>query len=277
MNILITGSSGYIGSHLVKLLRTNHNVTGLDIASPKVIPTKWDNVDITGSYLYITSFDCVIHLAALTKVSASVHSPLPYYKTNFNGTLNLLNSIPCKHFIFASTGAAEHCQSPYAVSKRAAEDCIIEHCKNRKMNYTIFRFYNVIGNSVIGTTNNDALFYNLEQAIQTKTFNLYGNDYKTPDGTAIRDYVHVDEICGSIEYALTNPSMSIENLGHGVGYSVLEIVEQFKKSNNVDFEINYCDRRPGDVERSVLSESSKYMKTIYTIEEMLRIKNDKPV
>lgn len=272
MRILITGSSGYIGSHLTAKLLKKHNVTGLDINTYKIKPHEHVSNSITGSYKWISGFDCIIHLAALVRVGQSELYPTDYYTTNLNGTLNLLSSVPTKHFIFASTGSAEYCQSPYSVSKRAAEDCIREQCNRKKINYTIFRFYNVIGSSVVEPTNPDGLFYKLTESIQTGKFTVYGHDYNTSDGTAIRDYVHVDEICASIEKSIDDPANGIENLGHGKGHSVLEIAKMFKKINNVDFEMHLGLRRKGDLEYSVLKNPSRYMTELYNIEQMLKVK-----
>ena len=87
----------------------------------------------------------------------------------------------------------------------------------------------------------------------------------------MRDYVHVNEICDSLKQAIEKPSNSVESLGHGVGRSVTEITETFKKVNNIDFEVHNGDRRKGDIEVSVLSEVSLYMKELYTLEELLKI------
>ena len=135
----------------------------------------------------------------------------------------------------------------------------------------MFRFYNVTGTDGFPATNPDGLFYKLNEAIETGTFSIYGGDYDTRDGTAIRDYVHVNEICHAIDRSIYKPSNSIENLGHGKGYSVKEIVETFKKVNNVNFEVKIEDRREGDPPKNVLDSVSNYMKEIYTLEDYLKI------
>ena len=96
--------------------------------------------------------------------------------------------------------------------------------------------------------------------------------HRPKDGTCVRDYVHVMEICNSIKNCLYTPSNNIESLGHGKGYTVKEIVEVYKKVNNCNFEIRYCDRRLGDLESSVLKNVSLYMKNLYNIEEMMYCK-----
>lgn len=259
--ILITGSHGYIGSHLCKLIKSDciDLKIGSDIRDPNLL----------------LDCDILIHLAALAQVGESVKNPLHYYDTNVNGTINLLNKFKGKHFVFASTGAADgNLESPYAISKKVCEDIIIEQCKKRKINFTIFRFYNVIGSNFgIEPTNPDGLFYALFQSDKKGFMNIYGKDYNTKDGTCVRDYVHVMEICNSIKYCLYNPSNNIESLGHGKGYTVKEIVEIYKKVNNCNFEIKYLNRRPGDLESNVLKNVSSYMKNLYTIEEMLMLNN----
>lgn len=271
--ILITGNAGYIGSHLTKILSKNLNycISGLDKNDPKILIKNHYLEDISNVTSFTDTYDCVIHLAAEVSVGESVKDPILYYTTNILGTLNILQHIKTKNFICASTGAAEGMESPYGISKKAMEDIVQQFCKKYDIPYTIFRFYNVIGSDGIEPTNPDGLFYNLMNAIKTKKFNLYGNNYNTTDGTCIRDYVHVNEICNSIKLAIENSSNSIENLGHGFGHSVTEIVEIFKKVNNCEFSVNVCERRSGDLEKSVLSNPSAYMKKLYSIEELLKV------
>jgi UDP-glucose 4-epimerase len=278
-NVLITGSSGYIGQHLVKLLSKDYNVHGFDnrVAFNDLIYNRNNfsqtdiRYDLTSSmflfYDWPDEFDAVIHLAALVRVNESVEQPYTYYNTNINGTANVLHGLKYKNFIFASTGAAENPISPYALSKRVAEDIVHESCHDS--NYTIFRFYNVIGTDGIPPTNPDGLFSNLIKAQKTGVFNLYGTDYNTPDGTAVRDYVHVMEICHAIREAIERPANRLENLGHGDGHSVLEMVKKYQEVNNCTFTINPCQKREGDLEYSVLKNVSPYMKHRYTFDELM--------
>ena len=275
--VLITGCSGYIGSHLCKLLEGKYEVHGLDLHDPIVPINKFYKVDINRLFTIpdqTEPYDAVIHLAALVNVGESEKMPIMYYITNLNGTMNVLNKIPTKNFIFASTGAAALCESAYGISKRAAEDCITEfYTRHREgIDYTMFRFYNVIGSSYgIKPTNPDGLMYNLMMAKDRGEFTIYGNDYDTPDGTCIRDYVHVMEICNAIEQAIEKPANGLENLGHGVGKTVRDMVELYKIVNNTSFTVKYGPRRKGDAAVSVLDNPSTYMKHLYELKDLLKI------
>lgn len=271
--ILITGSSGYIGSHLCKMLENEYTVHGLDIREPQHSVKEFHQIDINRLFTTEIEYDAVIHLAALVNVGESERIPIQYYITNINGTMNVLNKIKTKNFIFASTGAADLCESAYGISKRAAEDVVREYCTiHRPTPYTIFRFYNVIGTDGYQPTNPDGLMYNLIKAMETDEFTIYGKDYEqSPDGTAIRDYVHVNEICAALKVAIEKPANQIECLGHGVGYTVREIVNKFQEVNDTFFDIKYGPRRPGDAAVSVLEDVSSYMKNIYSMDELLKV------
>jgi UDP-glucose 4-epimerase len=273
--VLITGSSGYIGSHLSKMLMDTlqYEVHGLDIREPQYPMHKFYQQDINRLFTIDEEFDCVIHLAALVRVDESEQKPISYYITNLNGTMNVINKIKTKNFIFASTGAAVSCESAYGISKRAAEDVVKEFCTlHRPTPYTIFRFYNVIGSTVVAPTNPDGLMYNLMKARETGEFTVFGNDYDvSSDGTCVRDYVHVNEICDALRTAIERPSNSVESLGHGVGYTVQEIVDLFQKVNDTDFEVKYGPRRKGDIASSVLEDVSPYMPILYTMDQLLKV------
>ena len=277
--ILITGCSGYIGSHLCKLLENDYEIHGLDIKEPQIPVKKFYHVDITRLFTIpdqTEPYDAVIHLAALVNVGESEQIPMLYYFTNLNGTTNVINKVPAKNFIFASTGAAEGCASAYGISKRAAEDCVREMCTTHKpMDYTIFRFYNVIGSHYgIQPTNPDGLMYNLIKSKNTGSFTIFGNDYKESwDGTPVRDYVHVMEICTAIKLAIETPSNKVESLGHGVGHTVQEMVNIFQEVNDCNFEVKIGPRRKGDLPSSVLEDVSPYMVELYSIEQLLLVKD----
>jgi len=184
----------------------------------------------------------------------------------------VMNTIKFKNFVFASTGAAEKCESAYGTSKKAAEDCIKEMCNYRNIPYTIFRFYNVIGSDGFKPTNPDGLMYNLIKAKDTGKITIFGNDYdESNDGTCVRDYVHVNEICDALRTAIETPSNRTECLGHGVGYTVKEMVNLFEIINKVNINITYGPRREGDISSSVLENISPYMKNLYDIKDLLKI------
>jgi UDP-glucose 4-epimerase len=113
--------------------------------------------------------------------------------------------------------------------------------------------------------------WNLINAKSTGKFTLFGTDYNTPDGTCVRDYTHVNEICHAVVQGIDGPTYQIENLGHGVGTTVKEMINIFKQVNNCDFEVINGPRRAGDLEKSVLPNPSKYMNHLYTIEDLLKI------
>jgi len=271
--VLITGSSGYIGSHLSKMLEKEYEVYGLDVRPPQAEMANFMQVNINQLFNIEEEFVAVIHLAALVRVGESELKPISYYITNLNGTMNVINKVKTKNFIFASTGAAVSCESAYGISKRAAEDVVREFCTlHRPTPYTIFRFYNVIGSTVVAPTNPDGLMYNLMKARETGEFTIFGNDYDvSDDGTCVRDYVHVNEICDALTQAIEKPSNSVESLGHGVGWTVKEIVDEFQKVNDVSFNVKYGPRRKGDIASSVLENVSPYMRNLYTMDELLKV------
>ena len=270
--ILITGSSGYIGRHLLDVL-PNYYTVGLDRVYKPQSADKFILQNILENKVVEGEYDAVVHLAGLVNVGDSVKNPMRYYDTNVTGTLKMLEHVDYKHFIFASTGAAENPNSPYALSKRVTEDMVREYCQLNNKDCTIFRFYNVIGSAGYDPTNMDGLMYNLIKAgMETGVFNVYGDDYDTYDGTALRDYIHVTEVCTAIKSAIEIPSDgTIQNLATGSGYSVLQMVDYFKEVNNMQFEVNVLPRRPGDLARSVLGEVSSYMVEQYSIVEKLKV------
>jgi UDP-glucose 4-epimerase len=272
--ILITGNSGYIGSHLSDLLIKNkeYEVHGLDKNSPQVGLHKFYLQDIRSENFQIfEEYDCVIHLAAEVAVGRSVSDPILYYTTNTIGTYNVLRNIKTKRFVYGSTGSAGPMNNPYGISKRGSEDIVRQFCTENDIPYTTFRFYNVTGTAGFEPTNPDGLMWNLMNAQKVGSFNLFGDDYNTRDGSAERDYTHVMEICTALETAVSISSNRIENLGHGVGTTVKEMIELYKRINNCDFKVNVCNRREGDLERSVLDNPSSYMQKLYTLDQLLKI------
>ena len=277
MKILITGNSGYIGSHLTQLLnkRNDLELYGLDRNAPQ-LPVKEqsrNNIAMPGYFLWQRDFefDCVIHLAAEVAVGRSVKNPIVYYQTNTMGTLRILQELKYKRFIHASTGSAGPMNNPYGISKRASEEIVDQYCNEHDIPFTTFRFYNVTGSDGIKPTNPDGLMWNLMNAQKTGVFNLFGDDYNTLDGSTVRDYTHVNEICLSLEQAIDRSTNQIENLGHGVGTTVKQMIELYQRVNNCEFDVRVCPRRAGDLERSVLDNPSPFMQQLYTIQDLLKV------
>ena len=201
----------------------------------------------------------------------SVKNPILYYTTNTIGTLNVLKNVSTKRFVHGSTGSAGPMNNPYGISKRGAEDVVRQYCTDNNIPYTTFRFYNVTGTGGYEPTNPDGLMWNLMNAHKTGKFDLFGDDYNTIDGSAVRDYTHVNEICNALEQAIDRSTNQIENLGHGVGTTVKQMIDLYKKINQCDFNVNVCPRREGDLERSVLDKPSPFMQKLYTMEDLLKV------
>ena len=203
---------------------------------------------------------------------------MDYYRTNVVGTMNMLERVQYKNFIFASTCQVRS-NNVYGHSKHIAEGIIRQYCQLNNKDHTIFRFGNVVGGENL--TNTDGLLYNLIKAKETGVFNLYGDDYSTKDGTAERDYVHVHEICYAIEKAIKRPSNVqgaetqpfFEYLGHCADVTVKDCIETFKKVNGCDFEVVVKPPRDGDVECvNVAYQISPYMpQNVYTLEAMMKV------
>ena len=279
--ILVTGSNGYIGQHLVKYLQLNgYYVVGLDRVDRGVnIGDEFIHQDILDSKQINGHYDAVVHLAALVQVGGGQKAMMDYYRTNVIGTMHMLERVDYDNFIFASTCQAGE-NHVYGKSKLIGELTTRQYCELNNKSYTIFRFGNVAGHAGFPPTNPDGLLYNLIEAQKTGTFNLYGNDYNTPDGTALRDYVHVREICYGIEKAIKYPSCVpgaetqpwYEYLGHGKLYSVSECVDAFQKVNETTFDVVIQPRREGDVETIHKVEVSPYMPLTHaTLEEMMKV------
>jgi UDP-glucose 4-epimerase len=145
------------------------------------------------------------------------------------------------------------------VSKLASEALVAQRAK-----YTTFRFYNVLGGS---PTNEDGLMYNL---LKHQPLTIHGSDYNTRDGTAIRDYIHIHQLCEAISKAITAPANRIEHLSSGNGYTVKEVVEAYQRVNNCKFEVIYSNRRNGDAEQILPPEQSKYLPNPWSIEQCLK-------
>tara|TARA_B100000963_G_C22614491_1_gene666604 strand:+ start:256 stop:1227 length:972 start_codon:yes stop_codon:yes gene_type:complete len=297
-NILITGGAGYIGSHVSEaLVRNNKKIYIIDDLSTgykRLINKKAKFFKISihetkkiNELIVKYKIDSIIHLAAVLSVNESEKKPKKYKKINIDGTKNLLKSLyktNVKNFIFSSTCAVYkdglskvNEKSPlkptsiYGKTKLKGEKLIMSFCKKNKVNYGILRFFNVVGASTtsnIGQINKgDQLFKNLSAEIMKKKpiLKIYGSDYKTNDGTCIRDYIHVSDIA-TIHYKVlqkinSTKTSKIINCGYSKGISVNEVVQEFKKHTSKNLKILKLPRRKGDMFK-IMSDNKYLLKII---------------
>lgn len=295
MKILVTGGTGYIGSHTVcQLLENNYEVIILDNLSnsKKEVIDKIDLItgkkptfyegDVCDKELLTTIFqsekiDAVIHFAGYKAVGESVSKPLNYYNNNLISTIHLLEVMKeyeCKNIIFSSSatvyGSPEKLPikedfplsttNPYGTTKLMIERILTDYYNSDKtMGITILRYFNPIGSEKTGSLGedpkgipNNLMPYIVRVAIGTlPCLSIFGNDYDTPDGTGVRDYIHVVDLSRghvkALEHLIVNKGLNTYNLGTGHGYSVLELVKTFEKVNNLKLTYKIVDRRPGDI------------------------------
>jgi UDP-glucose 4-epimerase len=274
--VLVTGATGYIGSHVCKLLKEHgHRVTGWDTNIhgehndiDSYVDEFWPT-DVTSSRA-VGSYDAVVHLAGRTIVPQSMKEPTEYYRVNAMGTDNMLRNVGTDNFIFASTSSAFEMASPYARSKVAAEDII----KEKSSGYTIFRFFNVSGtdgsNRQLGTPTHLIRVAAMVAAGKFPLIHVLGVDYPTRDGTCIRDYIHVCDLSASLVKAVENGPLNTpyECLGSNTGYSVLEVLAYMEKVTGKKLKRVIGDRREGDAVASVVDKLSDYTQLTKTIEDM---------
>lgn len=284
MRILVTGGAGYIGSHVVKALgERGHEVlvydnlsTGHEWAVLHGILVKGELSDKALINEVTEDFtpDAVMHFAASIQVEESVREPLKYYRNNTVNTLNLLEVMKengVKNFIFSSTaavygipermpvdeGAPLNPINPYGSSKVAVEMLLKGLSVSRDVQYVSLRYFNVAGadpQGRIGQAYRESTHL-ITRALKTakgefSELSIYGNDYATPDGTCIRDYIHVDDLADAhivaLSYLVREEKSEIFNCGYGHGYSVKHVVEMVKKITGVDFRVMHTGRRAGD-------------------------------
>lgn len=275
MKVLVTGATGYIGSHVCKLLKEHgHHVTAWDTNihgeynDIRAYCDEFRHYDVTKDVR--GEYDTVVHLAGRSVVPDSLREPTEYYRVNVMGTANLLDRVKTDHVLFASTSSAWEMASPYARSKVAAEDVI----KEKAHGYTIFRFFNVSGtdgvNRQLGTASHLIRVAAMVAAGKLPNIKIFGTDYNTRDGTCIRDYIHVVDLASAIVKAVeTGPvNTPYECLGSNTGWTVLEVLDVMERVTGKKLEREIAPRRNGDAVASIVDNLSNYVTLTKTIEDM---------
>lgn len=224
------------------------------------------------------AIDAVIHCAALKAVGESVRKPLEYYRNNINGTLTLMDvmrTVGVKNIVFSSSatvyGSPEiipiteecpkgQCTNPYGWTKSMMEQIMTDLQKaDPEWNVILLRYFNPVGAHKSGRIGedpkgipNNLMPYITQVAVgKLEKLGVFGDDYDTPDGTGVRDYIHVVDLAighvKAIDYILTNPGLDIINLGTGIGYSVLDMVKAFSKACKRELPYEIKPRREGDI------------------------------
>jgi len=298
LRVLVTGGAGYIGSHVVKLLgKKGYSVVTVDNLSKghrdAVLYGELEVLDLGNNGLVrglIRNFkpDAVMHFAASIEVGESVRNPVKYYKNNTANTLNLLEAMieeGVSNFIFSSTAAVygnpekvpipeEHPIkpiNPYGQSKAFVERMLEDFDRAYGLKFISLRYFNAAGadpKGRIGESHNPETHL-IPLILKTakgerESIKIFGTDYPTPDGTCIRDFIHVEDLAEAhvlaLEYLLNGGESEVFNLGYGHGYSVREVIDTAKKVTGVDFKVEEAERRPGDP--AVLVADNKKIKEV---------------
>ena len=287
--ILIIGGAGYIGSHINKLLNRNGHET---IVYDSLIyghrsAVKWgdfilgdlDNIDQLTDVFSKYNIKAVMHFAAFAYVGESVENPEKYYINNVSNTLNLLKvmrKFSCKKFIFSSTCSTygnpeynpideKHPQNPinpYGRSKLMIEQILQDYSDAYDIKYVSLRYFNAAGADIdceIGEDHSPETHLiplALDAALSKRPdIKVFGTDYETNDWSAIRDYIHVEDIAEAhmlaFKYLEKGGNSDVFNLGNGEGYSVIEVIDLVKRVTKKDFKVTFMDRRAGDPARLV--------------------------
>jgi len=286
MTVLVTGGAGYIGSHMVHALVesgesavvVDNLSTGFSEFLPEGIPLFVGDAgdeNLVEGIIASHKAESIIHFAGSVVVPESMRDPLGYYRNNTMTTRNLLNvAIKCgvNRFIFSSTAAVygnpdqtpvpEHAPtrplSPYGSSKLMSELMLHDAAAAHDLNYVVLRYFNVAGadpQARIGLATEGATHL-LKVAVEAATgqrakVDVFGTDYPTPDGSCIRDFIHVHDLAQAHRAALSylrggGPSATL-NCGYGRGYSVLEAIEAVRRVSGRNFAVQHAPRRPGDI------------------------------
>lgn len=292
MSILVTGGAGYIGSHTaLELIRAGYDVVIADslvTGHLNAIPEEARfyrgdirDIDFLNGLFQSESIDAVIHFAAFSLVGESVSNPLKYYENNIYGTKVLLEAMVAngvKRIVFSSTAATygepenipiletdRTCPTnPYGETKLAMEKMFKWTAQAHGMSYVSLRYFNACGADQCGhigeAHNPESHLIPLILQVpngKREAISIYGTDYDTPDGTCIRDYIHVTDLASAhilaVEYLLRGGESDIFNLGNGVGYSVREVIETARAVTGHPIPAVEVERRAGDPARLVAS------------------------
>ena len=323
MNILVSGGTGYIGSHTcVELISAGHDVIVFDNLCnskeisldricqitgkrPKFYQADMRNIDSLRPIFEENKIDAVIHFAGLKAVGESVAKPWEYYDNNVVGSLNLvrvMKEYDVKKLVFSSSATVygdpaiipitEECPlgsttNPYGETKKMLERIFTDIQKaNPDWHVMLLRYFNPIGahdSGLIGEEPNgipnNLMPYIMQVAVGKLPYlRVFGNDYKTHDGTGVRDYIHVVDLAKGHVAVMKKfsdaPGVYVYNLGTGVGYSVLDIVHAFENANGIKIPYQIVERRPGDIDAcySDPSKAEKELgwKAMYDIEKMCK-------
>lgn len=285
MAVLVTGGAGYIGSHMVlELLDAGEKVVVLDNLSTgfrwavdpraELVVGDIGDQDLTRAVIKKHNVDAIIHFAGSIVVPDSVVDPLGYYNNNTVKSRALMEvavATGVKHFIFSSTAAvygnpkdnpvSEEAppapMSPYGSSKLMTEIMLADTGHAHGLRYVALRYFNVAGADPEGRSGQSTprathlIKVACETALgQRSHMEVFGTDYETPDGTCLRDYIHVRDLArahmSALAYLRSGGSSDVFNCGYSKGYSVLEVIDAVKRVSGVDFEVRMAPRRAGD-------------------------------
>ncbi len=283
MRVMVCGGAGYIGSNMTAMLaRQGHEPVVFDnlsrghksaLGNARFVYGDLADYDAILDALKRYDIEAVMHFAAFIEVGESVQAPLKYYHNNFCNARNLLAAMQdagVKRFVFSSTAAVYGTPektpitedmptkpiNPYGDSKLAVERMLHFQCRTGMLRYAALRYFNACGAGEEATLGEDHrpeshLIPLIIQAATGKRQNIriFGTDYPTPDGTCIRDYIHVEDLCKAHILALEKLAEQTElvyNLGNGTGYSVREVIDCVKRVSGRRFSVVETDRREGD-------------------------------